>query len=143
MVNQKLDRIPPVQKPPAGSEADTHYLAFFECFSRQQYFEAHEVLEVLWLKERTGPNGSYYQGLIQLAGAFVHLQKQQLPPAAGLLRTARNRLQGYPAFYLRLDVSRVLELIGHWLRTLEGGRFAPGLLSTDQAPQLTLEPAIR
>src|SRR5438105_6879363 len=30
-----------------GREFDAHYLGFFECFNRQEFFEAHEVLEEL------------------------------------------------------------------------------------------------
>jgi hypothetical protein len=58
-----------------GQELDAHYLGYFDCFNRQLFYEAHEVLEDLWLKDKYGPNGAFYKGLIQLAGAFVHLQK--------------------------------------------------------------------
>src|ERR1041385_3444222 len=53
-----------------GRELDAHYLGYFECFNRQLYFEAHDVLEELWLTDRNGPNGAFYKGLIQLAGAL-------------------------------------------------------------------------
>jgi predicted metal-dependent hydrolase len=123
----------------AGGEADAHYMAYFECFNRQLYYEAHEVLEELWLAQRAGPNGLFYQGLIQLAGAFVHLQKQRYAPAAALLRLAQNNLRLYLPVHERLDVAAMLELINHWLRTLEKGHFSPALLSPERAPQLGLE----
>jgi predicted metal-dependent hydrolase len=61
---------------------DPHYLGYFECFNQQLFYEAHDVLEELWLAQRRQPNDLFYKGLIQLAGAFVHLQKNRLKPAA-------------------------------------------------------------
>ena len=58
-----------------GQVLDAHYLGYFACFNRGWFYEAHDVLEELWLANRTGPNYAFYKGLIQLAGAFVHLQK--------------------------------------------------------------------
>ena len=54
-----------------GQDLEVHYLAYFECFNRQLYYEAHDVLEALWLVDKHTPNGAFYKGLIQLAGAFV------------------------------------------------------------------------
>jgi len=104
-----------------GKELDPHYLAYFECFNRQLFFEAHEVLEELWLPQRVRPNGAFYKGLIQLAGAFVHLQKRRLGPAAALFRLARSNLANYPARYEALDVLKVQELIENWLTRMEQG----------------------
>ena len=63
-----------------GRKLDPHYLGYFDCFNRRQFYEAHEVLENLWLNDKHGPNGPFYKGLIQLAGAFVHLQRDHLRP---------------------------------------------------------------
>ncbi len=96
------------------------YLAFFDCFNRQLYFEAHEVLEVLWLQS-PGDNYAFYKGLIQLAGAFVHVQKGRKAPALALLRLAEQNLERYPATHEGLDVAAVLRVlcawrdkVGHW-----------------------------
>src|ERR1041385_8589373 len=78
-----------------GRELDAHYLGYFACFNRQLYFEAHDVLEELWLTDRNGPNGAFYKGLIQLAGAFVHLKKNRLRPAAALFKLADANLKPY------------------------------------------------
>src|SRR6266516_4329955 len=102
-----------------GQDLDAHYLAYFECFNRGLFYEAHDVLEELWLPNRNSSNGLFYKGLIQFAGAFVHLQKGRLGPAAALLRLAHANLQKYPAIHERLAVKHVLALIGHWLERLE------------------------
>lgn len=88
-----------------GQELDAHYLGYFECFNRQLFYEAHDVLEELWLPARRGLNGDFYKGLIQLAGAFVHLQKHRLKPAAALFRLAEGNLKKYPARHESADTT--------------------------------------
>jgi len=102
-----------------GREQDAHYLGYFECFNRGLFYEAHDVLEELWLPNRNGSNGPFYKGLIQFAGAFVHLQKGRVSPAAALFRLAHANLQKYPAIHERLEINHVLESIGHWLGRLD------------------------
>ncbi len=115
------------------------YLGYFDCFNRGEFFEAHAVLETLWLAERRGPNADFFKGLIQFAGAFVHLQKDRLRPAAALFRLSRRHLQGYPARHWRLEVLRVLDLIDAWHGRLAAGRFKVNPLATDPPPVLSLE----
>src|SRR5438105_12820677 len=78
------------------------YRAFFHCWNEQHYYEAHDVLEQLWLKTKSS-DADYFKGLIQAAGAFVHLQKRfehpfhakhskRLPPAVLLFRLAKRNL---------------------------------------------------
>src|SRR5579859_8088982 len=106
-----------------GQALDAHYLGYFECFNRQLYFEAHDVLEQLWLGERHGPNGAFYKGLIQLAGAFVHLKKHRLRPAAALFKLADANREKYPPSHEQLAVEKTRGLIREWLQRLETGDF--------------------
>jgi predicted metal-dependent hydrolase len=122
-----------------GQDLDAHYLGYFECFNRRLYFEAHDVLEELWLAQRKGPNYSFYKGLIQLAGAFVHLQKNRLRPAAALFKLADANLEKYPAFHERLRVENVRGLIGEWLKDLEDGGFEVNPLEAENGPKLRIE----
>src|SRR5712671_994110 len=115
----KSARIAAVTAQCQGRGLDAHYLGYFECFNQQLFYEAHDVLEEIWLAQRKGPNDSFYKGLIQLAGAFVHLQKGRLRPAAALFKLAQTNLRKYPATYERLDLVNVLALIEQWLRELE------------------------
>ena len=121
-----------------GQDLDAHYLGYFDCFNRQLFYEAHDVLEELWLADRHGPNGAFYKGLIQLAGAFVHLQKQRLRPAAALFQMARANMENYPGRHERLDVERVVALIDSWRGELEATGFADNPLNSDNAPRLVL-----
>jgi predicted metal-dependent hydrolase len=122
-----------------GRDFDAHYLGYFECFNRRLYFEAHDVLEELWLADRTGPNYSFYKGLIQLAGAFVHLQKNRLRPSAALFKLAEANLQKYPNLHEQLRIDRVRSLITDWLHRLESGNFESNPLIPGSEPKLQLE----
>jgi len=121
-----------------GGELDAHYSGYFELFNRQKFYEAHDVLEDLWLPDRNGANGNFYKGLIQLAGAFVHLQKGRLRHAAALFKLAQTNLQKYPRSHEHLDVAAVLQLIANWLRQLESQDFKINPLTAANAPQLEL-----
>ena len=119
-----------------GQELDARYLGYFDCFNRQLFFEAHEVLEDLWLEQKSGADGSFYKGLIQLAGAFVHLQKDRLQPAAALFRLAENNLFQYPGKHQKLRVDQVLNLIRSWLARLETPPFVTNPLRNTDPPEL-------
>jgi predicted metal-dependent hydrolase len=98
----------------AGGAWDARYLGYFDCFNRGEFYEAHDVLEDLWLLDRHGADGNFYKGLIQLAGAFVHVQKRRWQPAGALLRLARKNLEAYPGVHQALDLKRVLEMAAEW-----------------------------
>jgi predicted metal-dependent hydrolase len=137
-VSKKSAKIAALIEGCQGHELPAHYLGFFECFNQGLFFESHDVLEELWLPNRHGPNGSFYRGLIQLAGAFVHLQKDRLRPAASLFKLARRNLEAYTPIHDHLEVTQVCGLIDEWLRLLEAGRFETNPLSADRRPRLQL-----
>jgi predicted metal-dependent hydrolase len=121
-----------------GSDLDAHYLGYFECFNEQEFYEAHDVLEELWLEQRHKPNGSFYKGLIQLAGAFVHMQKQRLRPAAALSKLADANLKKYPHRHEGLDLEEAGRLIGRWIKHLEDSDYTINPLSESTVPKLHL-----
>ena|SRR5580765_1906321 len=139
-MSQKSSRISELLRPLQGGELAPHYLGYFDCFNRQLFFEAHEVLEQLWLKERRGPNDLFYRGLIQFAGAFVHLQRGRPQSAASLLRLAQRNLAGYGPIYSSLDITRILALIDRWLADLQMPQSSPFRLTAENAPRLELLP---
>src|ERR1035441_6012141 len=123
-----------------GQELDAHYLGYFDCFNRQLFYEAHDVLEDLWLPDRHGANGNFYKGLIQLAGAFVHLPKKRLlPPSPALFKLARTNLEKYPPSHEHLNLGAVQLLITGWLVQLEKGEFQINPLTARNVPQLALQ----
>ena len=129
-----------------GGVYDPCYLAYFGCFNAAEYYEAHDVLEHLWLRERDG-NFDFYKGLIQLAGAFVHLKKQRarpdhptdgrrLHPAVRLFRLAAKNLAPYRPRHLGLDLEEVFVLIDHQVAAIERSGFSCNPWKPETAPSL-------
>jgi predicted metal-dependent hydrolase len=137
-VSHKSARIAAMIESFRGQKLDAHYLGYFDCFNRQLFYEAHDVLEDLWLEDRHGADGNFYKGLIQLAGAFVHLQKNRLRPAAALFKLAQANLGKYPPLHQHLNLQNVHELAQKWLNDLERNDFNFNPLSAANVPQLTL-----
>jgi hypothetical protein len=108
-----------------AAEFPREYRAFFFCFNNAQYYEAHDVLEHLWLK-CDDQNRSFYQALIQIAGAFVHFQKQALfpnhpthgrrsAPGKRLLALASRRMSDFPEQHLGVHVGGLRALCSEWV----------------------------
>lgn len=121
-----------------GRGRDPHYLGYFGLFNQGHYYEAHDALEQLWLPQRQGANGAFYKGLIQLAGAFVHLQKQRLRPAAALFKLARTNFERYASVHEELSLAEVQVMIGQYLKALEAGAYEVNPLSRANPPRLVL-----
>ena len=138
-MSKKHDRITELAAQFAGDGVDPRYAGYFALFNRQKFYEAHDVLENLWLPGRHGANGNFYKGLIQLAGAFVHLQKNRLRPSAALFKLARTNLEKYPLRHEQLDLTAVLALIADWLQWLEQSEFTVNPLTATIVPQLELQ----
>jgi DUF309 family protein family protein len=67
---------------------EPEYDAFVACWNDARFFEAHEVLEGLWVRTRD----EYQRGLIQLAAALVHVQRDNLKGARTMCDRALPRL---------------------------------------------------
>jgi predicted metal-dependent hydrolase len=124
------------------------YLGYFQCFNRAEYYEAHDVLEHLWLQQKD-ENYAFFKGLIQMAGAFVHLQKhyqhpthpkhsRRLRPAVRLFLLALQNIEPYGRTHLRLDVAAASALCRAWIAQIEAGGYEHNPWRPDRAPSLKL-----
>jgi len=120
---------------------ERHYAGFFRCFNAQLYYEAHEVLEQVWLPIRGQPQARFYQGLIQIAGGFVHLQKERLAPAARLFALALKNFETYPAHHAGIDLDAVRHLCQHYREQILKTQAKVNPWSREHPPQLAF-PAI-
>ena len=109
-------------------------------FQPPAFLRGARSVEHIWLKNEYGPNGAFYKGLIQLAGAFVHLQKNHLRPAAALFKLAQANFEKYPREHERLNLDSTRGLIQSWLADLERARFETNPLTGGNAPKLDLLP---
>jgi predicted metal-dependent hydrolase len=84
------------------ADYDPRYLAGVLFFNQQDYFEAHEVWESLWM-DCAGPERRFYQALIQAAVALYHFGNGNLRGAIKLFHSSRNYMRPYGDRYLGLD----------------------------------------
>jgi len=147
-----MKKIQPVGEPAHGdasaSAPDPCYLAWFDRFNTGEYYEAHEVLEELWLRT-TGGDRDFFKGLIQVAGAFVHLRKQRerpqhatdstrLHPAARLFQRGREHLAPYTPVHLRLDVAALCAFCESLARGIEASGFTENPWNPATPPHIEL-----
>lgn len=137
-MSSKSNRIAELIKNCKSQYWAAHYLGFFACFNQSLYFEAHEVLEELWLTDRGGVNYSFYKGLIQLAGAFVHLQKNRLKPAVALFDLATANLGRYREDHEGVRISSLMAVADAWRARILEENFERNPINDLPAPQLAL-----
>lgn len=104
---------------------DPLYVQFVYFFNEaRDYFECHEVMEELWLEEGRNP---LYQGLLQVAVGLYHYRNGNTNGAVKLFTAAIEKLEGYPADSLGIDLQRLREDSQTYLAKLlhlEGEPFA-------------------
>jgi len=115
-----------------------HYAGYFHCFNAQLYYEAHDVLEEIWLPVRKTPESKFYKGLIQMAGGFVHLQKQRLGPAARLFGLALANFEPYPARHDGIDLNAIRDLCRKYRQVIVDSGETINPWTSGTAPQLAL-----
>ena len=124
------------------------YELFFSHFNKGEYYEAHDVLEHLWL-ECGDANFFFYQGLIQIAGSFVHMRRQflrpnhpkdgrKLGPACRLLDLGVFKIQEFGPRHMGLDVNALCAFCEKLAREIEGSGFKTNPWNPDSLPQFLL-----
>jgi len=133
----------------SGKIADhPFYRAYFRCWNEQRYYEAHDVLEQVWLNTDTDDD-NFFKGLIQAAGAFVHLQKnyehpthakhgRRLRPAVRLFKLAEKNLSPFAPKHHALDVGALLDLLRTTREKIVAADFKTNPWSPQNAPKLKL-----
>jgi predicted metal-dependent hydrolase len=77
-------------------------------FNLRRYFEAHEALEAAWMAE-TRPLRSLYQGILQVAVAYYHIQRGNPRGALKLFHRCRANLAPFPDNYLGINLGKLRE----------------------------------
>lgn len=106
---------------------------FFTLFNAGDYYEAHDVLEHLWLECRDD-NAIFYKGLIQIAGGFVHLRRhflrpkhpkdsRKLGPASRLLALGASNIAPFGPHHMGLDVKKLGALCTKLVRAIKKSDF--------------------
>lgn len=79
------------------------------------YFEAHEALELAW-RETASPGRELYQGILQAAVTYLHLQRGNWEGARKVYRRALSHLQPWRPRCQGIDLEI---LLGHLAQLLQ------------------------
>lgn len=150
-ISQLVEELGGVAIESAPEEIAKHpcYLGFFRCWNEQRYYEAHDVLEHLWLRTKS-EDANYFKGLIQAAGAFVHLQKQylrpthpkdgrRLYPAVRLFRLAEKNLAPYAPRRHSFKVGDFLFMLRQQVEAILSSDHRVNPWKPETAPRLQLD----
>lgn len=103
--------------------------AFIERWNEARFFEAHEVLEGLWMRTRD----EYQRGLIQLAAALYHIQRNNLKGARTMCDRALPRLQKKSIHPSPIEAKAMIDFVLRVRRELSDSN---GAELIDQRPRL-------
>jgi hypothetical protein len=91
-------------------------------FNDEKYWGAHEALESVW-KGSDGDEKSILNGIILVAAAFVHDEKDEPEICLSILERARKKLEGTGGIYHGIDVDRIGDLISTIIKSGRIERF--------------------
>ena len=77
-------------------------------FNAGYFFESHETLEDLWMVT-PWPERQLFQGIIQLAAAFVHLVRGEYPGVIKLLEASTEKLREFAPARFGIYVEALIE----------------------------------
>jgi predicted metal-dependent hydrolase len=82
-------------------------------FNRALFFEAHETWEAAW-RAQSGEPAYFLQGLIQVAAAFVKVQRKMPRGALALFDRAVERLSAFPPDAYGVSLAALLAEVAPW-----------------------------
>jgi len=100
-------------------------------FNAQEFFEAHEVWEEIWLVEAE-PEKTFLQGIIQIAAAFHHYCRGNTDGTESLLAAGIVKLSRFPRNHRGLNIEELRSAAKHWARSVGKGE----KLDRSKIPQL-------
>jgi len=93
-----------------------------QLFNDERYWEAHEALEYVW-KNATGIEKEILNGIILVAAAFVHDEKDEQDVCISILQRARKKLDRDSGIYQGIDTNRIADMVCEIINTGRVERF--------------------
>ena len=93
-----------------------------QLFNDEKYWQAHEVLEYVW-KNESGIEKDILNGIILVAAAFVHDEKDEPDVCIAILQRARKKLGRASGTYYGIDLSRIADRISEIIHSGKIDRF--------------------
>ncbi|MDF1547133.1 MAG: DUF309 domain-containing protein [Bacteroidales bacterium] len=100
-----------------------HFLYAIDLFNAGYYWEVHEVLEKLWIKQgKDSTEGQFLQGLIQLSVALLKKEQGNLTGVRRLSEKFLPKLENQHETYLGINVTK---LFAEFKKHIENNTLAP------------------
>lgn len=109
-----------------SGELHPEALKGLEFFNAGEYFEAHEALESAWRAE-TGQIRGLYQGILQAAVTYLHIQRGNFDGALKVSARAQVRLRSWPDRCRGVDVAALRDDLTNIMTTIT--RLGPAQIS--------------
>jgi len=112
-----LNRLPDsIHFSKASWQESVHYLYAVDLFNFHFWWEAHEVLELLWIKAgRQSEVGLFLQGIIQVSAALLK-NSQSIPKGAHhLFEKGIRKLSLQQGVFLGIEVQAFIKLVADFL----------------------------
>jgi hypothetical protein len=74
-----------------------------QLFNEERFWESHEALESAWLRA-SGTDKEILQGVILLAAALVHLQKNEIEVTLSVMGRAQSKLASYHSEHFGINI---------------------------------------
>ncbi|RAP20882.1 hypothetical protein C2W64_03793 [Brevibacillus laterosporus] len=98
------------------------YLQFFVKFNEQEFYECHDLLEDIWMEQKTN---KFLQGLLQMSVGLYHLECGNIKGARWMFTNAHKYLEAYAPKYWDLSVNEVLLYLEKCLQALPSSERIP------------------
>ncbi len=115
MVHLKNLRYLPSDAPMLLTKADKLTLGM-EYFNNERFWECHEVLEGVWKNTHQGEK-ELVQGIILVAAALVHYQKNETDICLSILKRAVEKFSNAGGKYYSIDVDLIRKKIAEMIST--------------------------
>ena len=93
-----------------------------ELFNDEKYWEAHEGLEYIW-KNANGIEKEILNGIILVAAAFVHEEKDEQDVCISILQRARKKFDRASGNYYGIDINGIADMISKIINSGKVDRF--------------------
>jgi hypothetical protein len=103
-------------------EKDKAISRALQLFNDEKYWQAHEALEYVW-KNASGVEKDILNGIILVAAAFVHDEKDESDVCLSILQRARKKLREASGTYYGMNINRIVSMISEIINSGKIDRF--------------------
>ncbi len=126
------------EKPPLDREEAFH--KGVELFNQGNYHEGHEFWEDIW-REEPHPERLFFQGLIQICAALLHLSWNHRRGSGNHVQRATEKLNKFTPTHMGIDVESLLAQIANMFDPGNVEKYLGRELGPDEAPKISYVPS--